>query len=66
MANGIPRDDIGRLDGDGRILPSDERTERTLTRSGDGSNVGEYGPSDWHADGVVVVVVMIGGWRKGS
>ena len=60
-----PQDDVGRLNGIGRILPDDEWTERTSARSGDGSDISKSGPSGWHADRVVVVVV-IGGWRKGS
>ena len=48
MANRIPRDDAGRLDHIGGILPSDKRTERTSARSGDGSNVGKCDPSGWH------------------
>ena len=48
MASQIPRDNIGRFDGHGRILPSDERTERVSARSGNGSDVGKCGPSGWH------------------
>ena len=44
----IPRNDVGRFDGDGGILPSDEWTERTSARSGDRSDVGECSPSGWH------------------
>ena len=48
MANRIPRDDVGRLDHIGGILPSDERTERMSARSGNRSNVSECSPSGWH------------------
>ena len=44
----IPWDDVRRFDGNGGILPDHEQTERTSARSGDGSDVGECGPSGWH------------------